>query len=96
VFLLQGIAAIILGLTFLSAPGETLLMTVTFLGIYWPITGVLAPVRMFTDRLVPWVWSLLVGIVGGLAGIFGETDRKSMRAIRDGLVQLRRYIHALC
>jgi uncharacterized membrane protein HdeD (DUF308 family) len=70
VFLLQGIAAIILGLMFLSAPGETLFATVTFLGIYWLVTGVLALVRMFTDRSVPWIWSLLVGIVGVLAGIF--------------------------
>jgi uncharacterized membrane protein HdeD (DUF308 family) len=69
-FLLQGIAAIILGLMFLSDPGETLVVTVTFLGFYWLVTGVLALVRMFTDRSVPWIWSLLVGIVGVLAGIF--------------------------
>jgi uncharacterized membrane protein HdeD (DUF308 family) len=70
VFLLQGFAAIILGLMFVSAPGETLLAAVTFVGFYWLITGVLALVRMLTDRSVPWIWSLLVGIVGGLAGIF--------------------------
>jgi uncharacterized membrane protein HdeD (DUF308 family) len=70
VFLLQGIMAIILGLLFLAAPGETLVAVVTFLGFYWLITGVLALVRVFVDRSVPWVWSLLIGIIGILAGIF--------------------------
>ena len=70
VFLLQGVMAIILGLMFLTAPGETLLAVVTFLGFYWLITGMLALVRVFVDRSVPWVWSLLIGIVGILAGIF--------------------------
>jgi uncharacterized membrane protein HdeD (DUF308 family) len=70
VFLLQGVMAIILGLLFLAAPGETLVAVVTFLGFYWLITGVLALVRVFVDRSVPWVWSLLIGIVGILAGIF--------------------------
>ena len=62
--------AIILGLMFLTAPGATLVVLVTFLGFYWLITGVLALVRVFVDRSVPWIWSLLVGIVGILAGIF--------------------------
>ena len=69
VFLLQGIAGILLGLMLLSAPGATLLALVTFLGFYWLITGVLALVRIFVDRSVPWIWSLLIGIVGILAGI---------------------------
>ena len=34
------------------------------------ITGVLALVRVFVDRSVPWIWSLLIGIVGILTGIF--------------------------
>jgi len=67
--LLQGIAAIILGLMFITAPGATLLALISFLGIYWLILGVLALVRMFQDRSVPWVWSLLTGIIGILAGL---------------------------
>ncbi|MGP0091524.1 MAG: HdeD family acid-resistance protein [Xanthobacteraceae bacterium] len=67
--LLQGIAAIILGLMFITAPGATLLALIPFLGIYWLIIGVLALVRMFQDRSVPWVWSLLTGIIGLLAGL---------------------------
>jgi len=70
VFLLQGIAAILLGLMLLTDPGATLLALITFLGFYWLITGVLALVRVFVDRSVPWLWSLLIGITGVLAGIF--------------------------
>jgi uncharacterized membrane protein HdeD (DUF308 family) len=68
-FLLQGIAAIILGLMLITAPGATLLVMVTFLGFYWLIEGILALVHIFVDRSVPWVWSLLIGIVGIAAGI---------------------------
>jgi uncharacterized membrane protein HdeD (DUF308 family) len=70
VYLLQGIAAIILGLMFLAAPDATLLTLVTFIGVYWLITGVFSFVRMFVDRSIPWFWSLLIGIVGVLAGVF--------------------------
>ena len=70
VFLLQGIAGILLGVMLLTAPGATLLALTTFLGFYWLIMGVLELVRVFVDRSVPWIWSLLVGIVGILAGIF--------------------------
>jgi uncharacterized membrane protein HdeD (DUF308 family) len=69
-FLLQGIAAILLGLLLLTAPGATMLGLVTFLGFYWLITGVLALVRVFVDHSIPWIWSLLIGIVGVLAGLF--------------------------
>jgi len=69
IFLLQGIAGIILGLMLITAPGATLLVIVTFLGFYWLITGVLALVRVFVDRSIPWIWSLLSGIVGILAGL---------------------------
>jgi uncharacterized membrane protein HdeD (DUF308 family) len=68
-FLLQGIAAIILGLMLLSAPGATLLVMVTFLGLYWLIEGILALVHIFVDRSIPWIWSLLIGIVGIAAGL---------------------------
>ena len=48
---------------------RTLVALTTFLGFYWLITGVLALVRVFTDRAVPWIWSLLVGVVGVASGI---------------------------
>jgi uncharacterized membrane protein HdeD (DUF308 family) len=68
-FLLQGIAAIVLGLMLITAPGATLTVLVTFLGFFWLIEGILSLVHVFTDRSVPWIWSLLTGIVGILAGI---------------------------
>ena len=67
-FLLQGIAGILLGLMLLTAPGEALVALVTFLGFYWLITGVLALVQIFVDRSVPWIWSLLSGLLGIAAG----------------------------
>ena len=69
VFLLQGIAAMLLGVMLLTAPGTTLLTLVTFLGFYWIVSGVLSFVQMFVDRSVPWIWSLLIGIMGVAAGI---------------------------
>jgi uncharacterized membrane protein HdeD (DUF308 family) len=68
-FLLQGIAGILLGLMLITYPGATLVALVTFLGFYWLFTGIMALVRVFVDRSVPWIWSLLIGIVGILAGL---------------------------
>lgn len=42
----------------------------TFLGFYWLITGLLGLVQVFVDRSTPWIWSLLSGLVGILAGLF--------------------------
>jgi DNA-binding winged helix-turn-helix (wHTH) protein/uncharacterized membrane protein HdeD (DUF308 family) len=67
---LQGMAGIVLGLMLLTAPGVAALTLVSFLGFYWLIVGILALVSVFVDRSVPWIWSLLTGIVGILAGIF--------------------------
>lgn len=69
VFLLQGVAGILLGLMLLTDPAATLVVLVTFLGFYWLFTGVMALVRVFVDRSVPWIWSLLIGIVGIFAGL---------------------------
>ena len=70
VFLLQGFAGIILGLMLIAEPGATMEALTTVLGFYWLIMGVLALVQVFVDRSTPWIWSLLTGIVGILAGLF--------------------------
>ncbi len=70
VFLLQGFAGAIIGLMLITEPGATLVALTTVLGFYWLITGVLALVQVFVDRATPWVWSLLAGLVGILAGLF--------------------------
>jgi uncharacterized membrane protein HdeD (DUF308 family) len=68
-FLLQGIAAIILGLMLITAPAATLILIVTFLGFLWLIEGILSLVHVFIDRSIPWIWSLITGIIGVIAGI---------------------------
>jgi uncharacterized membrane protein HdeD (DUF308 family) len=69
-FLLQGFSGIILGLMLLTEPGSTIVAIATLLGFYWLVMGVLALVQVFVDRSTPWIWSLLTGIVGILAGLF--------------------------
>jgi len=70
IFLLQGFAGIILGLMLLTEPAATVLALTTFLGFYWLILGLLGLVQVFVDRATPWIWSLLSGLVGVLAGLF--------------------------
>ena len=69
IFLLEGIAALLFGLLLITEPGATLVALVVFLGFYWLMMGVLELVRVFVDRSVPWYWSLLIGILGLIAGI---------------------------
>jgi uncharacterized membrane protein HdeD (DUF308 family) len=40
-----------------------------FLGFYLLFIGVLELVRVFVDRSQPWYWSLLVGVLGIIAGV---------------------------
>jgi uncharacterized membrane protein HdeD (DUF308 family) len=70
VFLLQGLAGIILGFMLLTEPGATIVALTTVLGFYWLIVGLLSLVQVFVDRSTPWIWSLLTGVVGILAGLF--------------------------
>ena len=69
VFLLEGIAAIIIGILLLVHPAQTLVAIVLFLGFYWLFVGVLELVRVFVDKSVPWYWSLLIGVLGIVAGL---------------------------
>lgn len=69
VFLLEGIAAILVGILLLTDPAATVVAITIFLGFYWLFVGVLELARAFVDRSVPWVWSLLIGNLGIVAGI---------------------------
>jgi uncharacterized membrane protein HdeD (DUF308 family) len=69
VFLLEGIAALIFGGLLLTDPAATLLVLAVFLGYYLLFVGVLELVRIFVDRSQPWYWSLLIGVLGIIAGI---------------------------
>jgi len=66
--LLQGICAIIVGALLVAEPAETFLALIPLIGIYWLVIGILSLVRIFIDRSVPWILSLLSGIIGVLAG----------------------------
>jgi uncharacterized membrane protein HdeD (DUF308 family) len=68
VLLIQGIAAIILGVLFFTNPLRTANFVVMFIAIYWLVTGVISLVRLFTDRS-HWGWKLFSGILGILAGL---------------------------
>ena len=70
VFLLKGLAGIILGFFLLTEPAATIVALTTLLGFYWLIQGVLSLVQVFVDRSIPWIWSLLTGIIGTIAGLF--------------------------
>jgi DNA-binding winged helix-turn-helix (wHTH) protein/uncharacterized membrane protein HdeD (DUF308 family) len=67
---LNGIAGIVLGLMLITAGGITTTSLVSFLGFYGFTMGMLALVRVFVDPSAPWKWSLTIGVVGILAGIF--------------------------
>jgi uncharacterized membrane protein HdeD (DUF308 family) len=66
--LLQGIVALIFGLILLAWPAPTLVVLVTFLGIYWMISGIVALIGIFTggDR---GIWTIVFAILGIIAGV---------------------------
>jgi len=66
--LLEGIAAVIIGLFLLTAPGITLFFLVQVTGFFWLIGGVLRIVSIFVNSSL-WGWKLVGGIIGVLAGI---------------------------
>ena len=66
--LLEGIAAVIIGLFLLTAPGITLFFLVQVTGFFWLIGGVLRIVSIFVNSSL-WGWKLVGGVIGVLAGI---------------------------
>ena len=68
VVLLQGIAAVILGLFLLAKPGMTMVVVVQLIGIYWFVAGIFQIVAIFIDR-TQWGWKLFSGILGIIAGL---------------------------
>ena len=65
--LIQGIAAIILGILLWTNPAQTAVTLVMFLAIYWVISGVISLLRLFVDRS-HWGWKVFSGVIGILAG----------------------------
>jgi len=66
--MLGGIAALILGALMLTAPGETSVVVIQCLGLYWLVAGIFSIVSIFLDR-TSWGWKLLGGLLGIAAGI---------------------------
>ncbi|MCA9874413.1 MAG: DUF308 domain-containing protein [Anaerolineales bacterium] len=65
--LIQGIAALIIGILLLTNPAGTTVVLVQFMGIYWLISGIFSLVSMFIDSTA-WGWKLFSGILGIGAG----------------------------
>jgi len=68
IVLLQGIAAVILGLFLLAKPGMTMVVVVQLVGIYWFVAGIFQIVAIFIDH-TQWGWKLFSGILGIIAGM---------------------------
>ena len=66
--LMNGIFAIFIGILLLTNPLASMVVVVTFIGIYWLVTGIFALVGIFIDSSM-WGWKLFMGILGVLAGI---------------------------
>lgn len=71
--LVQGIAAIILGILLLTYTGGTTAVIVGIVGFYWLISGVVNIVSIFMDHSM-WGWKLFSGVLGILAGLVIVTN----------------------
>src|SRR6267142_2212534 len=66
--LLQGIAALVVGVLLITQPSVTILTLVVFLGVYWLVGGVFDLVGIFINR-TQWGWKLITGLLGIAAGL---------------------------
>ncbi|MFV1858317.1 MAG: HdeD family acid-resistance protein [Anaerolineales bacterium] len=66
--LVQGIAAIIIGVLLLIEPRMTTAVLVQVMGIYFLVAGIVNLVSLFVDRTA-WGWKLVLGILGIIAGL---------------------------
>jgi uncharacterized membrane protein HdeD (DUF308 family)/predicted flap endonuclease-1-like 5' DNA nuclease len=66
--LIEGIAAIVVGLLLLTQPAVTTVVLVQLLGLYWLISGIFSIISIFIDSSM-WGWKLFAGVLGILAGI---------------------------
>ena len=66
--LLEGLAALIIGIYLITSPIDTTIILVRMLGWYWLFVGIFTIVTIFMDR-TDWVWRAVNGILGILAGI---------------------------
>jgi uncharacterized membrane protein HdeD (DUF308 family) len=66
--LLEGLAALIIGIYLFISPAPTVVLLVSILGWYWLITGILTLVTLIMDRTNA-TWRALSALLGIAAGI---------------------------
>ena len=66
--LLEGIALLILGGLLLFNTGQTWVLTIFLVGIYWLIAGIFRIISIFIDSTL-WGWKLFAGAIGIIAGV---------------------------
>jgi uncharacterized membrane protein HdeD (DUF308 family) len=66
--LLEGLAALIIGIYLIISPVSTTIFLVQVLGWYWLISGILTIITIFMDR-TNWIWRGLGGILGIVLGL---------------------------
>ena len=66
--LLEGIAALIIGVLLIAYPQATFTFMVVLLGIYWLIAGIFKIISIFVESS-QWGLKLLIGVLGIIAGI---------------------------
>ncbi len=73
ILLVQGIVAVLVGFLLLANPLQMANLIVFAIALYWLVSGVIAIIRIFTDKS-HWGWKLFMGIIGILAGWFLITN----------------------
>jgi uncharacterized membrane protein HdeD (DUF308 family) len=66
--LLEGLAALIIGIMLIVNPVSTTILLVQILGWYWLIMGIITLISLFMDRRDMW-WKLFSSILGILVGL---------------------------
>ncbi|KXK20300.1 MAG: acid-resistance membrane protein [Chloroflexi bacterium OLB15] len=83
-WLVWGIAAVIVGVLLITQPVITGLNIVIFIGFWWIVSGVIDVVTAIINRRGPWGWFIFTGIISVLAGIIFVT-----RPIISGVITLQ-------
>lgn len=83
-WLVWGIAAVIVGVLLITQPVITGLNIVIFIGFWWIVSGVIDVATAIIKRQGPWGWFIFTGIISVLAGIIFVT-----RPIISGVITLQ-------
>ncbi len=67
--LIQGIAALVIGLLLLAYPARTTVTLIYFVGWWWLISGIFDLISLFWSRVM-WGWKVFSGILGIIAGAY--------------------------